>query len=315
MDLTKNICECCCKVNSKENISLLSHQDELLQRLLPQDPSHVLHAPHIICNQCRLKLGQFRQFFQQWMININMLSIIRTEQKNNKNISEPDTPFLKKCENENPEDNNVSFGYLPKMSITITEINQDDVEMEKEQEKFIKTKIKELKTSKDEKRKEQKQRPVLKIDNTHLNKITIQETTNSNDLSPGDKARFLVEPDVSLVEEPAPPAISVINKAEVSLLKPVGGESHHQRYWIEQNQDGNGIMYMGSMSPDERRRCRNREASKRYRERARRDPELLKKMREQQNARQKKYYARLRTKKINSSEEWDTSLEESQWTI
>jgi len=101
----------------------------------------------------------------------------------------------------------------------------------------------------------------------------------------------------------------------VSLLKPVGGESHHQRYWIEQNQDGNGIMYMGSMSPDERRRCRNREASKRYRERARRDPELLKKMREQQNARQKKYYARLRTKKINSSEEWDTSLEESQWTI
>jgi len=53
----------------------------------------------------------------------------------------------------------------------------------------------------------------------------------------------------------------------------------------------------GSMCQEERRRHRNREASRRYREKARGDPELLKKMREQQNKRQKKYYARLKDKK------------------
>merc|ERR1712025_1129688 len=51
------------------------------------------------------------------------------------------------------------------------------------------------------------------------------------------------------------------------------------------------------LSQEERRKHRNREASRRYREKARGDPELLKKMREQQNKRQKKYYARLKEKK------------------
>jgi len=51
------------------------------------------------------------------------------------------------------------------------------------------------------------------------------------------------------------------------------------------------------LSQEERRKHRNREASRRYREKARGDPELLKKMREQQNRRQKKYYARLKEKK------------------
>ena len=63
---------------------------------------------------------------------------------------------------------------------------------------------------------------------------------------------------------------------------------------------------MRPLNADERRKHRNREASRRYRERARGDPELLKKMREQQNARQKKYYARLRMKKMNSGE-WNES--------
>jgi len=53
----------------------------------------------------------------------------------------------------------------------------------------------------------------------------------------------------------------------------------------------------GPTNPEERRRHRNREASRRYREKARGDPDLLRKMREQQNKRQKKYYARLKEKK------------------
>ena len=44
------------------------------------------------------------------------------------------------------------------------------------------------------------------------------------------------------------------------------------------------LMAAGNqLDPEERRRRRNREASRRYRERARGDPELLRRMREQQN--------------------------------
>ena len=43
------------------------------------------------------------------------------------------------------------------------------------------------------------------------------------------------------------------------------------------------------------------------------DPDLLRKMREQQNARQKKYYARLRMRQMHSGE-WDNSLEDGQWS-
>ena len=62
-----------------------------------------------------------------------------------------------------------------------------------------------------------------------------------------------------------------------------------------------------------RRKRRNFEASQRYRERARGDPELLRKMREQQNARQKKYYARLRMKKMKSGE-WNEAGEDDSQT-
>ena len=63
------------------------------------------------------------------------------------------------------------------------------------------------------------------------------------------------------------------------------------------------IVSAGAVSSgsEERRRERNREASRRYRERARTNPDLLRRMREQQNARQKKYYARLRLRKQSSN--------------
>jgi len=48
----------------------------------------------------------------------------------------------------------------------------------------------------------------------------------------------------------------------------------------------------------ERRRLINREASRRYREKARGNPELLLKIREQQKKRQKKYYAKAKNKSI-----------------
>merc|ERR1712088_512275 len=68
----------------------------------------------------------------------------------------------------------------------------------------------------------------------------------------------------------------------------------------------NPNLYAPDVDPEGRRRRRNREASRRYRERARGDPELLRRMREQQNRRQKKYYARLKERKHDQSQDNST---------
>ena len=65
---------------------------------------------------------------------------------------------------------------------------------------------------------------------------------------------------------------------------------------------GNTFQPRHHIYPQEKRRLRNREASRRYRERARQDPELLKKMREQQKKRQKKYYAKVRKESVICNE-------------
>merc|ERR1712098_864771 len=52
----------------------------------------------------------------------------------------------------------------------------------------------------------------------------------------------------------------------------------------------------------------SQEERRRYREKARGDPALLKKMREQQNKRQKKYYARLRMRKLMEAESKTSEL-------
>jgi len=101
---------------------------------------------------------------------------------------------------------------------------------------------------------------------------------------------------------PSTTIISVVNSQGVPILVPaVKGMA------TTKTQPNNIIRYLTS---SEKRKQRNREASRRYRERARENPELLKKMREQQNARQKKYYARLRMKKMKE-EEWCSNEEET----
>ena len=97
----------------------------------------------------------------------------------------------------------------------------------------------------------------------------------------------------------------MMNPAGVPILVPKFGHE----YEVSPHHDKRYDL----LNSEERRKHRNREASRRYRERAREDPELLKKMREQQNARQKKYYARLRMRKMNSGE-WDNSVEDGQWS-
>jgi len=106
----------------------------------------------------------------------------------------------------------------------------------------------------------------------------------------------------SVSPPPSTTMISVVNSHGVPILVPAA-----KGMFGNKSQDFINSKYLSS---SEKRKQRNREASRRYRERARGNPDLLKKMREQQNARQKKYYARLRLKKIKA-EGWCHSEEES----
>ena len=88
-------------------------------------------------------------------------------------------------------------------------------------------------------------------------------------------------------------------KQRLGCLKPLDFSLQKE----EEEEGEEEIVSAGAVSSgsEERRRERNREASRRYRERARTNPDLLRRMREQQNARQKKYYARLRLRKQSSN--------------
>merc|ERR1719219_1064047 len=125
-----------------------------------------------------------------------------------------------------------------------------------------------------------------------------------------------VNDDYEVLEEPVSPppttdlVSSVLSTSGDPILIPRMAINALDK--IESDSELNSKHYqdLAFLSTDERRRQRNREASRRYRERARDNPELLKKMREQQNARQKKYYARLRIKKQNSFDGNNALLEE-----
>ena len=194
-------------------------------------------------------------------------------------------------------------------------------------EKIREVKMLEIKLLQQQKRK-QKYVKAIQLPEIYQNKITIQETTKYPESCLSEPVNSNITPDVSIVmdtfktpanvneklfDEPVslPPltehisTFHILNPAGVPILVPRFGceyeiSSHHEeRYQL--------------LNSDERRKHRNREASRRYRERAREDPELLRKMREQQNARQKKYYARLRMRKMHSGE-WDNSLEDARWS-
>jgi len=126
------------------------------------------------------------------------------------------------------------------------------------------------------------------------------------DTSSTNSERDSVENEIN--DEPVSPPPSSENCTFFNTLGvPILVPSSIQESSVEQYKIKDPIMCR-SLNSDERRKHRNREASRRYRERARGDPALLKKMREQQNARQKKYYARLRMRKLMEAESKTSEL-------
>jgi len=250
-----------------------------------------------------------------------MLRMIRREQGNKKKDQEPDSKFAVKRKKA------FLNGFNVNGALIIRQTDETEVEIEQEKENLRESKVMKYKLLKQVERKQKAMMPIH-LPVNQINKITIQKTSEYS-----EEISTKITPDVSIVmdnvdifekdndndveESVSPPpsrdTISILNHASDSLLVPIDAMHGHHEYHIGQQQVS-GFHSNRTMNSDERRKHRNREASRRYRERAREDPELLRKIREQQNARQKKYYARLRVKKM-SSEEWNTSVEDGQWSF
>ena len=90
------------------------------------------------------------------------------------------------------------------------------------------------------------------------------------------------------------PANKTVQTAEASHLT-INGKTYQSSKQSHSQPASNikSVEEFQFLHPEERKRVRNREASRRYRERVRKDPELVLKIREQQKKRQKKYYNKI----------------------
>jgi len=275
-----------------------------------------------ICRLCCDKLGQFQLFIETCKYNLKKLTLIREEHNNafqRRLLSSEQKLEFKMRERKESTENaqniensieiilhdskNLMEHINPVKNIenviTITKISIDDTQIQKE--KDHKTIYREQTyDSKDSLKKEEE----LKVYDECFDKFY-------NQMKPLDLKKY--KPlELSTIIKPGPTSeeISVIpdfstarSSSDVSDdcsdltidLEDSQSFEENQRQSLSHIQSQyQEVESCLSLHPDERRRLRNREASKRYRERARRDPELLMKIREQQKKRQKKYYAKIR---------------------
>merc|ERR1719419_177965 len=217
----------------------------------------------VICLSCNLKLEGFTEFMQKLKNNITLLKLIKSERKRE-------------------EEKSVSE-------------NEDQANTAERSENFVKenpTKIKEVINS-----------PLtlpnvdtVVCDSSTINEELVIKQCNTIDQDPltQNTERESIEleiddtPDAPVSPPPSSESCTFFNNFGLPILVPSSSQESSLAKCIR--------------TSDERRKQRNREASRRYRERAREDPALLQKMREQQNVRQKKYYERCRMKKLMEAE-------------
>ena len=100
-------------------------------------------------------------FWQNLRRNVNLLNVIKSKQRNNEQQQEPDSIHLAKRENKIPRNHKVQRVPATDLSITITETDEKEVELNKLNEKIREANMQELKLLKQE---EMKQKSVKVID-------------------------------------------------------------------------------------------------------------------------------------------------------
>jgi len=266
MDLSNNICSLCCSLQPRAVLGRLLPQDEFLSLMLGGIARSILACPG-----CRGRVDMFREWWLQWRENLGRLKQVQVEQK----------IFI---EQQQPDTTSDSEG---RVEISLTEASREDRPVQNPPNLITIMKV-DISESKD-KNSQTNSDDQYNIQNLPLNLVR-RETQEkiSNE--------YQCEPLVSILEENHEEAgPSLTSSYNLPVLIP--SCSLQSKEGLDEPENERQPSNQTWVSQDERRKHRNREASRRYREKARGDPELLKKMREQQNKRQKKYYARLKDKK------------------
>jgi len=281
MDLTSNICFCCCSAYTKASLTKVSRDQEIfLKFLLGQDYiSNVM-----ICKICQDRVDGVMQFCRQLQENTKMLKTIKDEYTENRKDLETKSSW--------------TYSIRPIITGEQSYINPmkngDIIEGQNAADAKNSKNLKCIQPNPDKSKFNTNVSNEAIIPDTP--EIYIKDEHRESSTNDRDSLEDSVSP------PPSTTMISVVNSHGVPILVPAA-----KGMFGNKSQDFINSKYLSS---SEKRKQRNREASRRYRERARGNPDLLKKMREQQNARQKKYYARLRLKKIKA-EGWCHSEEES----
>jgi hypothetical protein len=294
MDLSGNICGCCCTVFPRAVLSPVDKEEE--EELVALVVGPLASRKLLTCHLCRTQLTTFAHFLRVARGNIAKLRQVHKEQqvelKGERNSPDTTWPISAGNEDMGSPRLEISVRDSPSPPITwsrdntVTIVALEDSQAKeaaaREANRLRNVRYRERKRAKEAELRGyiscvavQEEEPVETIDVTPDLSITMEEEE---------------EEDWGRQEAVSPPPCHL-----PPILVPTSTTSCFPT--------SNPNLYGPDVDPEERRRRRNREASRRYRERARGDPELLRRMREQQNRRQKKYYARLKEKKQGQFQE------------
>jgi len=301
MDLSGNICGCCCTVFPRAVLSPVDKEEEEELVALVVGPS-ASNSKLLTCRLCRTQLTAFAHFLRVARGNIAKLRQVHEEQQVEQMKGErksPDTtwPSIENGRNEDVGSPRLEISVRDSPSPPITWSRDNTVTIVALEDSQAKeaaareaNRVRNVRYRERKRAKEAEMRGFISCVAVHQGEESVETIDVTPDLSITMEEEE--EEDVGRQEAVSPPPCHL-----PPILVPSSTPSCFPTA-------SNPNLYQApDVDPEERRRRRNREASRRYRERARGDPELLRRMREQQNRRQKKYYARLKEKKQGQFQE------------
>jgi len=293
MDLSGNICGCCCTVFPRAVLSPVDNEEE--EELVALVVGPLASSKLLTCHRCRTQLTAFGSWLRVARSNIAKLRQVQEEQQvevsGERERNSPDTTWSVATGNEN-------LG-SPRLEISVRDSPSPPITWSRDNTVTI-VALEDSQAKEAAAREANRVRNVRYRERKRAKEAELRGYISCVAVQGGEPVETIdVTPDLSItMEEEEEEEVDDLERQEAvspppchlpPILVPTSTVSCFPT--------SNPNLYAPDVDPEERRRRRNREASRRYRERARGDPELLRRMREQQNRRQKKYYARLKEKK------------------
>lgn len=286
MDLSRNLCGCCCSVFPRAALAPVHKEQEELVAMLVRAPAA---CTFLTCHTCRDQLSAFATFLKAARGNIAKLRQIQEEQQAEGRVEgrvqeAPDTTWSVEVAGQLEVSVRASpsppITWSPEHTVTITAIEEGQAKeaAAREANRLRNVRYRERKRAREaELRGYISCVAVETIDVTPDLSITMEEDDEGQEVKEEDEYRGREE-----AVSPPPCHLSPILVPTTEGAFPLTPTFSSEPTFPSEPTFSVAPL-LGATDPEERRRRRNREASRRYRERARGDPDLLRRMREQQN--------------------------------